>query len=1028
MPTSSPPDRKKIKEDKMNAFSKKLWIPLTAVFAVFMVVFIVAYFVTSYFSVAINAALGTTNFRVIKDPDAQIFYEPLAMDNATLAEHEAQLCEDIEGEGAALLFNNDNALPLAQGTKFSCFSQSSVNLLYGGTGSGSVNADEATTLHAALTSRFGEGCINQDLWTFYVTSGYERVNAATTGGNQGQYRINEVPWSEYESAGVTSSFANYGDVALVVLARSGGEGADLPDDEACFTSNGATDYDSTDGDYLRLSQEETDMLDHIQQYKEDGVFEKIVVLLNSANSLQLDFLDDYDIDAALWIGDVGMTGINAVADILAGNINPSGRIVDTFLKDNHSSPAMVNFGAFPYANADELGLATGQNNTDAGVKKANRNYVIYQEGIYVGYRYYETRYEDYVFGNENAGDYDYAADVAYPFGYGLSYSTFEYSDFSVTESDDGKTFTVSVDVKNTGDADAKHTVQIYFSSPYTEDYDQRYGVEKASVELCGFDKQEIRAGATETYTVTVDKEDLTSYDSNHAKTYILDAGDYWFTAGRNAHDAVNNVIRAKAADRNISLDESRMYGFPGEGTGNAALAAKWNNPALDTETFSVSSATGNDITNRFDNADLNKYEGTADQTITYLTRSDWTGTFPTEVKSLSVNDAMWADGLTHDETGENGRAALVGRYKDAYWADATELPTQGAAGDLYAIDMRDKAYDDPQWEKLLDQMPYSEMASLVADGFHLTQPAPSINLPGTKDENGPQGLTASLLGGESAMAYTSEDVMAATFNRELVAEMGKCIGEDFQRASAEDDESKYTGIYGPGANIHRTPYSGRNFEYYSEDGWLSGEMCAVEVEAIQERGVYVFTKHFALNDQEEGRYGISTWSNEQAIREIYLEGFEGSVAGGGLGVMSSFNRLGVVWSGAHRGLMTGILRDEWGMKGAAITDCSVMADYMDMRLGVLAGQDLWDGYGSTMSAKLTDYANDPAIVSACRLAAKHIIYSVINSHAMNIGRAEIVPAMPWWQTAILSAMIVCIVLTVGSAAMLVVSFVKAKKK
>ena len=319
------------------------------------------------------------------------------------------------------------------------------------------------------------------------------------------------------------------------------------------------------------------------------------------------------------------------------------------------------------------------------------------------------------------------------------------------------------------------------------------------------------------------------------------------------------------------------------------------------------------------------------------------------------------------------------------------------------------------------------MTSLIADGFHLTQPAPSINLPGTKDENGPQGLTASLLGGGSAMAYTSEDVMAATFNRELVAEMGKCIGEDFQRAAAEDEESKYTGIYGPGANIHRTPYSGRNFEYYSEDGWLSGEMCAVEVAAIQERGVYVFTKHFALNDQEEGRYGISTWSNEQAIREVYLEGFEGSVAGGGLGVMSSFNRLGVVWSGAHRGLMTGILREEWGMKGAAITDCSVMADYMDMRLGVLAGQDLWDGYGSTMAVKLTDYADDPAIVAACRVAAKHIIYSIINSHAMNIGRSQIVPAMPWWQTAILSVMIAFVVLTAISAGMLVVSCIKKKK-
>ena len=1011
----------------MKLFSKKLWLILTPIMAVLMVVAIVAYAVTSFFSTAINAALNTTNFKQIQDPDARIIYEPLLMDDAALAEYEKRLCEDIEGEGAALLFNKNDALPLSQGTKFSCFSQSSVNLLYGGTGSGSMSADNAVSLQSALTSRFGDGCINQDLWTFYVTSGYERVNASTTGGNQGQYRINEVPWSEYEDAGVTSSFASYGDVALVVLARSGGEGADLPDDEACFTANGVSDYDSTEGDYLRLSAEEQDMLSHIMDYKQNGTFKKVILLLNSANSLQLDFLADYDFDAALWIGDVGMTGINAVADILAGNVVPSGRIVDTFLNDNHSSPAMVNFGAFPYANADELGLETAQNNTDAGVKKANRNYVIYQEGIYVGYRYYETRYEDYVFGNVNAGEYDYTADVAYPFGYGLSYTTFDYSDFSVTPSQDGKTFDVSVNVTNTGDVDAKHTVQIYFSSPYT-DYDKENGVEKAAVELCGFDKKEIAAGSTVTYNITVDKEDLTSYDANGAKTYILDAGDYWFTAGKNAHDAVNNIIRAKAADGNIALDESKLCGIGDDGTGKKELAAKWNNPERDTETYSVSSATGNKITNRFDNADLNKYEGTADQKITYLTRSDWQGTFPKEVKTLSVTDKMWADGLTHDEDGESGRAALVERYKELYWADATELPTQGAEGDIDAIDMREVDYDDDEaWDEFLNQLPYSEMTALIGDGFHLTQAAPSINLPGTKDENGPQGLTASLLGGESAMAYTSEDVMAATFNRELVAEMGKCIGEDFQRA-APKDESQYTGIYGPGANIHRTPYSGRNFEYYSEDGWLSGEICAVEVEAIQERGVYVFTKHFALNDQEEGRYGISTWSNEQAIREVYLEGFEGSITkGGGLGVMSSFNRIGVVWSGAHHGLMTEILRDEWGMKGAAITDCSVMANYMDYRLGVLAGQDLWDGYRSGMDT-LAGLDDDPAIVSACRLAAKHIVYSIINSHAMNAGHVEIIPAMPWWQATLLAVMIVFIVLTAASAVMLTVSFIKNKKK
>ena len=382
---------------------------------------------------------------------------------------------------------------------------------------------------------------------------------------------------------------------------------------------------------------------------------------------------------------------------------------------------------------------------------------------------------------------------------------------------------------------------------------------------------------------------------------------------------------------------------------------------------------------------------------------------------------MWKDGLSHNEA---DRKAMVETAKSRYWADAT-MPQVGVSGTLNASMFAETEADDPSWNDLVSQIPYSEMTNLIYNGFHLTQPVPSISLPGTNDENGPQGFTKSLMGGASAMAYTSEDVMAATFNLELIENMGKCIGEDFLHATDESG-TVFSGIYGPGANIHRTPYCGRNFEYYSEDGWLSGRVAAVEVAAIQDRGVYVFTKHFALNDQEEGRYGISTWSNEQAIRELYLEGFEGSVArGGGMGVMSSFNRLGVTWSGAHHGLMTGVLRDEWGMKGAAITDCSVMAAYMDYRLGVLAGQDLWDGYSMGMET-LDGLDNDPAIVSAVQTAVKHIAYSITHSHAMNVGNATVRAITPWWQMAIYAATGVMAVLTAGSAFMLIRSKKKAK--
>ena len=998
----------------MKVFSKKLWLITTIVFGVLAVIMAVGLAVGTYFEQVINLALNVKTQEIIPDPDATIYFWTDYENEDDLVAYEKELCRDIEGEGAALLLNKDDTLPLAEGTKFSCFSQSSVNLLYGGTGSGQVSANDAVTLMAALQESFGEGTVNPELWKFYVTSGYKRENAATTGGNQGQYRINEVPWNKYTDP-LKSTFSSYGDVALVVLARSGGEGADLPDKDSCFTNNGATDYDSTDGDYLRLSKDERDMLSQIRGYKEDGTFKKIVVLLNSSNALQLDFLDEYDVDAALWVGDVGMTGINGVADILSGDVVPSGRIVDTFLKDNHSSPAMANFGAYDYTNADELGLETAQNNTDAGVVKANRNYVVYQEGIYVGYRYYETRYEDYVLGRPGVGDYDYDADVAYPFGYGESYVDFTYSGFDVRENE--KDFTVTVNVKNEGDRAAKHTVQIYFQSEYTE-YDVENDVEKSAVEICGFDKKEIAAGATETYTITVDKEDLTSYDHKTAKTYILEDGDYYFTAGRNAHDAVNNILMAKQRD-GVTVHTDRM-----SGTGNADLAKKWTNDTLDAETYSVSSATGNDITNLFDDADLNKYAGAGGQTVTYLTRNDWEGTFPTGAVTLRVTDEMWNDGLTHEES---GRAALVEKYKDLYYPDVTAVPAMDVDGEMKVADLCEVDISDPRWDTLISQLPYTEMTNLIYNGFHLTQACPSISLPGTLDENGPQGFTKGLVGGSSAMCYTSEDVMAATFNLDLIEEMGKCIAEDFLHAvELGSGETVYAGIYGPGANIHRTPYSGRNFEYYSEDGWLSGEICAVEVAAIQSKGIYVFTKHFALNDQEEGRYGISTWSNEQAIREIYLEGFEGSVRGGGLGVMSSFNRIGVVWSGAHRGLMTGILRDEWGMKGAAITDCSVSAKYMDYRLGVLAGQDLWDGYSSGM-ATLDGLDDDPAIVTACQTAAKRIAFSISRSHAMNIGRADIVLVFPWWKALVIALLVVFAVLAIASVVMLVLSVRKNKQ-
>ena len=952
---------------------KNPWLIPTIILLVFSILLTAAIPVTAYYETMINAALNAQTQKIIPGENSKIFYWTDYESEEDLVNNDMAVCRQVEAEGAALLLNKNNALPLAADAKMSLFSQSASDPVLTGTGSAFMATGDAVSLYAALQDSFAPGCVNQELWKFYKTSGYKRVNAALSGGSPDQYRINEVPWEKYPEA-LKATFPQYGDAAIVVLSRSSGEGADLPN-----SLEALRDY-MTDGDYLQLCAEERALLDNLMQLKQDGVFKKVIVILNSSSTLQLDFIDDYDIDALLWVGNLGLNGIPAVADILAGKVNPSGRIVDTFQKDNHAAPAMQNYDAYPYTNAAELGLAAAQNNNASGIDKCNQNYVVYQEGIYVGYRYFETRYEDYVLGRGNAGDYDYDKLVAFPFGSGLSYTTFDYSDFKIT--DQGSTILAEVDVTNTGKVDGKHTVQIYFQSPYTQ-YDIDNGVEKAAVELCGFDKKEIAAGKTEHFAIEIRKDDLTSYDSNLAKTYIMDAGDYYFTVASDAHNAVNNILMAKGADT------ARM-----SGTGDAALTATWTLDEMDTITYAVSAYTGNAITNLFEDADLNKYAGAEGQTVTYLCRNDWQGTFPT-TQSLRVTDAMWADGLTHNA---EERTAIVEKMKTLYWQGAT-LPESGTGGALKAIDFVETRYEDSAWDKLVSQISYGDMLNTIYNGAYNTHALPAINLPATMEADGPTGYTKSLMGGSSGMAFTSEDVIAASYSRELAYLVGKCMAEDMLHSNQNSDSTSVAGIYAPGLNIHRSQYLGRHNEYYSEDGWLSGEIAASQVQGIRSKGVLAFAKHFALNDQEQGRYGISVWANEQSIREVYLEAFEGAIRGGAMNVMTSFNRIGVVWSGAHYGLMTGILRDEWGMEGAAITDMSMNAKWMDYRMGLLAGQDIWCGQKGSMGT-LDGSENDPAIASAVHRAMKNIVYSVTRTNAMNVGDAVVLTVTPTWKIAL----------------------------
>ena len=908
-----------------------LWKWLSIISAPLAVVLIAVTVIFNVFDNTIALFFGGTFWELENEDENAVYYESDFASEEERIARGYELVKQVEGEGAALLMNEGNALPLGEGANVSLFSTSSVNIVYGGTGSANVDASKADNLKTAI-EKAGMN-VNETLWNFYETgeaSAYARAGGSFTASAS----VCEAPWDVYTQE-VIDSVANYGDAAIVTLSRVGGEGADL-------------EFVATN--YLALDENEKTLMENLAAMKEAGTIKKIVVLINSSNPLQVDFLqnNEYDVDACLWIGGVGITGLNAVAEILAGNINPSGSLVDTYCYDNYSSPAMKNFVPTTYEGYKE------------GDIPANAStYMIYQEGIYVGYKYYETRYEDYVMGTGNAGDYAYGNDVAFPFGYGLSYTTFEYSDMALSYDAATTTYNINVTVKNTGTEPGKETVQIYVSSPYTQ-YDIDNGVEKASVSLVGFDKTEIlEPGESEILTIPVDGDYVASYDAYGAGTYILDAGDYYFTAATDAHDAANNVLAAKGYTPENT--DGRM-----DAEGKADLVAVWNNPELDTTTYAVSDA-GTEITNRLSNSDINLNEG-VEEKVQYLTRNNWEGTMPTgEILKLTLTDYL--------------KDALQDVQYDPEDYEEIEMPTLGADNGIKLVDMIGLDYDDPKWDELLDQLTFDEMVALIGDSFHWTMPVESVQAPGTRDENGPQGLTVTLFGaglGVETTALTSEDVLAATFNTDLVYEMGNIVGNDCLAANV-------AFLYGPGANTHRTPYGGRNFEYYSEDSYLASAIGAAEVKGIEEKGVYVVIKHFALNDCEQDRIGLGVWLTEQAAREIYLRAFQGALEdsqGSGNGVMMAYTRWGTQWSGANAGLIKGIMNEEWNCNGLQITD-NVLTTYVNGVDGVMGGTTTFDAMLWYITKDLPTYENDPVVVAAMKEACHHNLYAIAHSCGMN---------------------------------------------
>ena len=884
--------------------------------------------------------------------------EHFTSDYASDDEREQALADmgtTILREGVTLLKNENGTLPLEATSKISVFGQDSVDSVYGGGGAGSIDTSKAQSLMDAFEQAGFD--VNPTLTEFYTTgAGKDYRKTSTDAYGKGTFAVNEVPASAYTDD-VEKSFASYNDAAIVVIGRSGSESQDLPTDKL---ASGYT--------YLQLDDDERAML----KMASDN-FDKVVVLLNTQNPMELADLEDDSIDAVMWIGSLGQTGAGGVAEALNGTVNPSGHLPDTYAYDLKSAPSSANFGSYAIVN---------------GTDHFTSSYMAYAEGIYVGYRYYETRYEDVVLGNEARSNYDYTKQVAYPFGYGLSYTDFTWSDYSMKKADGG--FDISVKVTNTGKTAGKDVVQLYMQSPYT-DYDKANGIEKASVELVGYAKTDtLKAGASETVTVHVDQESMKTYDSAGEGTYIMDAGDYYLVAGTDAHNALNNILAAKGKTTADGMTEN----------GNAALAAKHTVHSQDNTTYAKSAATDEKISNQFDDVDLTTY----DNSFTYLSRSDWTGSWP----------ATYAD----------GKWTASQKFLDALTIDTAQSepeqkPTTDtdnpSYGKLNASMLMDTDYADESWSALIGQMSVKELDQLVRIGGYATKSVSSTQPPATTDKDGPAGISSTLVGGESGMGYPSEIVIAATWNSDLAESFGKAIGEDSLAL-------KVAVWYGPACNIHRNPYGGRAFEYFSEDSYLSGAMCAKVVAGAGSKGVVSTVKHFALNDQETNRMGGAIFANEQTIRQLYLRPFEMSVRdGGATAMMASMNRIGSRWTGGHKGLMTNTLRGEWGFNGFVVTDqasYSVFA-YEDLREGLEAGTDLWLNTDAGLW-KLPDDDMTDGVIANMQRAAHNISYAISRSNAMNglSANSKIVKVTPLWRWGVYA---LDGVVTVGAVALIAIA-------
>lgn len=847
--------------------------------------------------------------------------------------HSKEVVKKIGEEGFVLLRNEDSLLPLKDEKKLNVFGWASTAPIYGGTGSGSSDTSKNEGILDSLKD--AGYALNDDLINMYKKYQDGRVSKGLNMKEQ-DWSLPE-PTAEYYTADMMKKAKDFSDTAVIVLGRSGGEGADLPTDMraiidgkyniakevsvnpdkygyfgAQYKNNGKEpDFDEGQS-YLELSKPEKDMIKTVCDN-----FDKVVLIVNANNPMELSFVKDYkQIKSMIWAPGAGVSGFEAIGEIMKGEVNPSGRTVDTFVKDLKKTPYINNIGNHAYSNVNDLKEAIVKSDNSA---EGNISFVNYAEGIYTGYKFYETAAEE--------GLLNYEDTVEYPFGYGLSYTTFTQS--MENFKDEGDSVSFDVEVKNTGSVEGKDVVEVYSTPPY-----ENGGIEKSAVNLVDFAKtKSLKPGEADKISFTIKKEDLASYDSEGVKIqgggYILEKGEYKISIRKNSHEEI--------ASESFTVNEDIDYSKNKRESDKVAA--------------------------------VNHFEEYARGKFTVLSRKDH---FANYDKACGVipEEAYVMDDATKEAVKE-----VSFPYYDPKKYDKAEdkMPTMGAKNGLKLYDLRGASYDDEKWDKLLDEMSFEDMSTLINVGGWQTSAIKSIKKPATVDCDGPAGLN-NFITQVYGTSFPGEILMAQSYNRDLLEEVGDAIGAEFKAAG-------YYGWYGPAANTHRSAFAGRNFEYFSEDGVLSGNLAAAEMNGVVKHNVYPYFKHFALNDQETNRCAfLLTYATEQTIRENYLKGFEIGLKkyqGKLQGVMSSFNFIGTIPATANSNLLNDVLRKEWGFRGVVVTDYDGSYGYMISDNSVRNGNDLMLGFAMAESNKFTDQS--ATLVLAMRKACKNILYTVVNS-------------------------------------------------